>query len=106
MYKISFYVPLSSSEIVKEAMFATGAGKIGNYDKCCWETLGTGQFRALQGSQPAIGKQDVLEKLKELKIEMVCDEKSIMMALNALKTSHPYEEPAYACWKIETFSPS
>ncbi len=53
MYKICFYVPESHLEKVKEALFATGAGRIGDYDHCCWQTRGTGQFRPL-ASRPAI----------------------------------------------------
>lgn len=101
MYKLSFYVPVADSEKVKNAVFATGAGRIGNYDYCCWEILGSGQFRALAGSNPAIGKQDVLERVAELKVELVCDDHLIRDAVRALKQAHPYEEPAYQVYKLE-----
>lgn len=103
MYKICFFVPLDSSEKVKEAMFGAGAGRIGNYDYCCWQTLGQGQFRPLQGSRPAIGQQNKVEKLDELKIEMVCSDECIKEVVASLIESHPYETPAYEVYKLENF---
>ena len=100
MYKICVYVPEQDAEKVKQAMFATGAGKIGAYDNCCWQTLGQGQFRPLPGSSPHIGTQDQVETVSELRIEMVCDDKLIENAIAALRSSHPYEEPAYDVWKL------
>ena len=52
MYKIEFYVPESHLEAVKRAMFGAGAGKIGNYDSCCWQIKGLGEFRPLEGATP------------------------------------------------------
>ena len=89
------------AEKVKEAVFASGAGRIGNYDYCCWETLGTGQFRALTGSNPTIGKLGTLEQVAELKIELVCADSLIQAAVSALKQAHPYEEPAYQVYRLE-----
>ncbi|MES2529298.1 MAG: NGG1p interacting factor NIF3 [Bdellovibrionota bacterium] len=95
MIHISFYVPVKDAERVKNAMFHAGAGKIGNYDSCSFEMKGVGQFRPLSGSNPAIGSQDMLESVDELKVEMVCDEAIIQEVISALKKSHPYETPAY-----------
>ncbi len=72
MYKICVYVPENSVEKVKSALFDAGAGRIGNYDSCCWQTEGIGQFRPLDGSQPAIGSQGEIERVKEVKLELVC----------------------------------
>jgi len=101
MYKISVFVPESNAETVKQAMFDAGAGRIGDYDRCCWQTPGQGQFRPLQGSSPRIGQQDRIETVAELKVEMVCDDAHIKDVITALKSSHPYEEPAYDVWKLE-----
>lgn len=101
MYKICFYVPTSHLETVKSAMFKKGAGKIGNYGCCAWQTLGEGQFVPLTGSKAFIGVQDQLEKVEEYKVEMVCDDTLIKDVISALKNSHPYEEPAYDVWRIE-----
>ena len=95
MLSLVFYVPESALEKVKEALFRAGAGRIGNYDQCCWQTLGTGQFRPLPGSEPAIGSQNHLERLPEWKVEMVCEEGLAPAVERALQESHPYETPAY-----------
>ncbi len=100
MFKLSFYVPESHLEAVKYALFEVGAGKIGNYDSCSWQTLGQGQFRALEGSDPYLGQQGIVETVVEFKVEMVCEDTLIKNALDALKQAHPYEEPAYDVVKL------
>lgn len=95
MYKICFYVPEAALETVKTAMFDAGAGKIGDYDSCCWQVRGRGQFRPLAGSQPAIGARGELETLEEWRVEMVCERNRIREVIAALKQSHPYEEVAF-----------
>ncbi|OGT38641.1 MAG: NGG1p interacting factor NIF3 [Gammaproteobacteria bacterium RIFCSPHIGHO2_12_FULL_38_14] len=103
MYKICFYVPASHVEFVKNAMFESGAGKIGLYSHCAWQILGHGQFKPHPGSNPYIGNENTVEIIEEYKVEMVCDDESIKKVIEALKKSHPYEEPAYQVWKIEHF---
>ncbi len=103
MYKICFYVPITHAEQVKEAMFNSGAGKIGNYGCCAWQVLGEGQFMPLAGSHAFIGEKNRLEKVKEYKIEIVCANEHIHAVIAALKKSHPYEEPAYQVFKLEDF---
>lgn len=100
MYKICFYAPVDAVDTVKNAMFDAGAGKIGNYDACCWQTLGHGQFRPLENSDPAIGKQGELEFVDEYKVEMVCTDNCVKEVISAMKKSHPYEEVAYDVWKL------
>ena len=102
MYKLCFFVPASHLFEVKQALFDAGAGRIGNYDCCCWQTLGSGQFRPLPNSQPYLGVQGQIETVEEYKVEMVCEDNFIASAVDALKKAHPYEEPAYDIWKIET----
>ena len=102
MYSIIFYIPASHLESVKTVLFAKGAGRVGNYDYCCWQTLGTGQFRALPGSQPFAGKENIVEQVEEYKVEMVCAEEHIKDVVTALLASHPYETPAYSVYKILT----
>lgn len=101
MYQLSFYVPESHLEKVKQAVFATGAGKIGNYDNCCWQVLGQGQFRSLPGSDPYIGEQGELETVAEYKIELICADALIRAAVDALRAAHPYEEPAFHVTRLE-----
>ena len=100
MFKICVYVPEKSVETVKQALFDAGAGRIGNYDSCCWQTEGTGQFRPLAGSNPAIGSQGEVEFVREVKIELVCEDELVARAVQALRDSHPYEEPAFDIWQL------
>ena len=72
MYNISFYVPEDYTEQVKTALFDAGAGRIGDYLHCAWQTKGTGQFMPLQGSNAFIGEINCLEKVVEYKVEMMC----------------------------------
>ena len=103
MYKICLYVPEISVEKVKQALFDAGAGRIGNYDSCCWQTAGTGQFRPLTNSNPAIGTVNQLERVNEIKIELVCADDLVNSAIQAMKLAHPYEEPAFDVWQLATF---
>ena len=103
MYKICVYVPEKYVESVKQALFDAGAGRIGNYDSCCWQTEGTGQFRPLEGSSPAIGSLNKVEHVREIKIELVCEDDLVKEAVQAIRKSHPYEEPAYDVWQLADF---
>ena len=103
MYKICLYVPEISVEKVKQALFDAGAGRIGNYDSCCWQTAGTGQFRPLENSNPVIGSIHQLERVSEIKIELVCADDLVKPAIQAMKLAHPYEEPAFDVWQLATF---
>ncbi|NOT13128.1 MAG: NGG1p interacting factor NIF3 [Methylococcaceae bacterium] len=102
MYKLSFYVPESHLESVKNALFAVGAGKHKAYDQCCWQVRGQGQFRPLANSRPFQGRINQLEKLSEYKVEMVCDDASLKAVVQTILDAHPYEEPAYEIYKILT----
>ncbi|PHQ82307.1 MAG: NGG1p interacting factor NIF3 [Coxiella sp. (in: Bacteria)] len=102
MYKLTVYIPESHLEQVKDALFAAGAGRYKNYDRVCWETKGHGQFRPLENSQPHIGQLNRLERVEEYLVEMICDDQYLTAALQALKDTHPYEEPAFAAWEIMT----
>ncbi len=106
MFKLVFYVPVDQAESIKTAVFNAGAGTIGNYDQCCWQVLGQGQFRPLMGSQPFIGDSPVtegdarIEIVQEYRIELVCQDEFIKAVVIALKQAHPYEEPAYDVWQL------
>jgi hypothetical protein len=95
MYKLCFYVPEVHLEQVKTAVFAAGAGRIGDYDSCCWQVLGQGEFRPLAGSRPFLGEQDTVEMVAEYRVEMVCETQYVRAAVAALVDAHPYEEPAW-----------
>lgn len=93
--QLTFYVPHTHLEQVKSALFQVGAGRIGNYDSCSWQTAGLGQFRPLDGSSPSIGRLGNIEKVVEYKVEMVLDKSILNDVVQQLRRSHPYEEPAY-----------
>ena len=102
LYKIELYVPESHLAAVKTAMFEAGAGRVGNYDCCAWQTRGEGQFRPLDGSTPFLGNQGQIETVIEHKLEMVCEEQCLEAVIAALKRAHPYEEVAYTVIRTET----
>lgn len=101
MKKIIVFCPVKETETVKKAMFSAGAGKIGNYDQCCFETMGTGQFRPLSGSNAYVGECNKLEKVEEIKLEMVCENSLLDSSIKAMKSAHPYEEVAFEVYSLD-----
>lgn len=99
--KFCFYVPESHLEQVKAAVFAAGAGKIANYDCCCWQVKGEGQFRPLAGSNAFVGKVGSLERVEEYRVELLVDDIFKNQVLAAFKQAHPYEVPAYDFVRVE-----
>ncbi|MGE3611757.1 MAG: NGG1p interacting factor NIF3 [Bacteriovoracaceae bacterium] len=95
MIHFSFYVPESHLEKVKKAVFDAGGGRIGNYDHCAFEIRGVGQFRPLEGSHAFLGKVNEIERVQEVKVELVCSDELLDGIIKALKDAHPYETPAY-----------
>jgi hypothetical protein len=100
MVQLCFYVSETHIDIVKEAVFSAGAGRIGNYEHCAWQVLGQGQFKPIAGSTPYLGSQGQRETIPEFRVEMVCDDSRIKAVIDALIESHPYEEPAFQYWQI------
>lgn len=90
-----FYVPAPATDAVLDAVFAAGAGAIGDYRECAWVTAGTGQFRPLPGARPVIGEVGELERLLENRVEVVLDRSLRAPVVVALRAAHPYEEPAF-----------
>jgi structural toxin protein (hemagglutinin/hemolysin) RtxA len=105
MYKLGFYVPSTHLEEVKAAVFHAGAGRIGDYDQCCWQVLGEGQFRPLPGATPFVGERGALEQLEEYRVEMVCDDAHVSAVVRAMTAAHPYEEPAWDLVQLVTELP-
>lgn len=95
MIQIIVFIPVSHKEAVKQSMFNTGAGMLGNYDSCCFEHPGVGQFRPLKSSNAFVGEIGKLELVEEVRVEMMCEEKFLTAAIAAMKSAHPYETPAY-----------
>ena len=101
MYKLTVYIPESHLDVVKDALFAAGAGRYSAYDRCCWQVLGQGQFRPLAGSAPFIGKTGIEEHVPEYRVELICPDEAVASVTRALRASHPYEEPAFDFVRIE-----
>ena len=99
-FKIEIYVPATHAETLRAAVADAGAGRLGNYDSCIWSTAGTGQFRPLAGSSPAIGSVGKLETVPEVKLETICDREHLRAVIAAIRAGHPYETPAFQFWPV------
>ena len=95
MYVLVCYLPESHLESVKEALFAAGAGKMGGYEQCSWQTKGIGQFRPSSTSNPYLGTREELAQIEEWRLELVVNDEDVLSVVEALKRSHPYEVPSY-----------
>lgn len=93
--KWGVHVPVAAAEQVKEALFAAGAGEIGNYSHCAFDIPGQGQFRPEDGADPAEGEVGVLHRGEEIRVEFVAPRRRRAGLIDALFTAHPYETPAY-----------
>ncbi|MFT5570633.1 MAG: dinuclear metal center YbgI/SA1388 family protein [Cyclobacteriaceae bacterium] len=93
--RLTTFAPEANAEKVLAALFDAGAGKIGNYDNCSFQSSGTGTFRPSKSSNPHIGEADKLEKVNERRIEVLIPTHRQRGILQALQNSHPYEEIAY-----------
>lgn len=95
--KLAVYVPSDYASKVREALFEAGAGGIGNYDRCSFNAMGKGTFRAGSGATPFVGQVGKLHTEEEVKIEVIYPMMHERRIVQALKAAHPYEEPAYDC---------
>jgi hypothetical protein len=85
-------VPETHADSVREAMGQAGAGKVGVYSHCSYSVKGIGRFMPNKGSNPCLGKEGVLEKVVEERIETVCSLEILNYVLKEIKKAHPYEE--------------
>ena len=81
-------------------MFAAGAGRIGDYERCSWYTAGTGTFLGGETTDPAIGESGSEERVAELRVETVVPSRLLEAVVAALRAAHPYEEPAYDAYPL------
>ena len=95
LLKLVVFVPQLHVTSVREAMFAVGAGHIGNYDSCSFNAQGEGSFRALDQSNPYVGKPNEFHLEKETRIEVILPEYLQSKVVAAMKSAHPYEEVAF-----------
>lgn len=99
-YKLAVFVPVKSLQKVADAVFKAGAGWIGNYSHCSFNSAGLGTFVPLNGAKPTIGKVGEIENVEEIKFESIVPAEKITDVVKALKAAHPYEVPAFDIIKI------
>ena len=98
--KLVVFVPREALDTVREALFAAGAGRIGDYERCSFYTEGTGTFFAGERTTPAIGRRGVEQRVAELRLETVYPEERHAAVIEALRRAHPYEEPAFDVYAL------
>ena len=101
IYKLVTYAPVDVADKVREALFTAGAGNIGNYDHCSFNSQGTGTYKGNEDSNPTIGEKHQLVEANEVKIEVTFEKHLQQNILKALFESHIYEEVAYEVYKTE-----
>jgi dinuclear metal center YbgI/SA1388 family protein len=99
--KLVVFVPESHHEQVLQAVCEAGGGWIGNYSHCTFNLDGTGTFMPGEGTDPYIGQQGKLERVKERRLETIVPESRLQQVIRALLTTHPYEEVAYDIYPLD-----
>ncbi len=101
LFKLVTFVPKNYAEKVREAIFSAGAGHIGKYDSCSYNTDGTGTFRAGEDANPFVGEKNKLHYEAETRIETIFQAFKKNDIINAMLNAHPYEEVAYDIYPLE-----
>ncbi len=100
-YKIHTNIPQTHTDIVRLAMWDAWAWIIGNYSYCAFVIPWVGYFKPMDGAKPVIGSLWQMESVIEDRLEYVCDQDHLHAVVEALKDSHPYEEPPIEIYKLE-----
>lgn len=100
LVKLAVFVPPSHADSVRDALSKSGAGHIGNYSHCTFQTKGEGTFKPLAGTNPYSGTVNKLEYVDELKIETIVKQADLRIVVEAMKRAHPYEEVAYDLYPL------
>jgi hypothetical protein len=98
--KLVVFVPSQALDAVRDAVFAAGAGRIGEYERCSWYTEGTGTFLGGEGTDPDVGQPGREERVAELRLETVYPVEREAEVVAALREAHPYEEPAFDLYAL------
>ena len=88
-------VPPANAETLRQALFAAGAGTVGNYTHCSWSVVGDGQFRPEPGAHPVVGTVGTMERGPEERLEVLAPAALRARLLAAIRAAHPYEEPSF-----------
>ena len=99
-HKLVWFVPEEALDATRDAVFAAGAGRIGDYERCSWYTAGTGTFLGGEGTEPAIGTAGQEERTPELRVETVVPAEKTDAVVAALLAAHRYEEVAYDLYSL------
>jgi dinuclear metal center YbgI/SA1388 family protein len=105
-YHGSVSVPPLYLDKLAEAIHSAGAGRIGLYDRCSTRHSLEGTFRALNGSNPFLGKTGQFEKVDEVELEFMVDSFNLSAVKRAITDTHPYETPAYYFTETENSNPT
>jgi hypothetical protein len=100
VYKLVWFVPEAALDVTRDAVFAAGAGRIGEYERCSWYTAGTGTFFGGERTAPALGESGREERVAELRVETIVPVERADAVLRALVEAHPYEEVAYDLYPL------
>jgi hypothetical protein len=98
--KLVVFVPSEALDAVRDALFAAGAGGIGDYQRCSWYTEGTGTFLGGEETAPTVGERGREERVPELRLETVFPAELHEQVIGALRRAHPYEEPAFDVYEL------
>jgi hypothetical protein len=98
--KLVVFVPADALDAVRDALFAAGAGRIGDYEHCSWYTEGTGTFLGGETTNPTLGERGAEERVRELRLETVFPADRQDEVVAALRAAHPYEEPAFDVYAL------
>ena len=98
--KLVVFVPADALDAVRDAVFAAGAGRIGQYERCSWFAEGTGTFLGGEESSPTLGERGREERVPELRLETVYPADREADVVRALRAAHPYEEPAFDLYML------
>jgi dinuclear metal center YbgI/SA1388 family protein len=98
--KIVTFAPAGAVDQIRNGLAAVGAGRIGEYQLCSFEISGRGTFLGGESTKPAVGKRGHLEHVDETRLEMVCPQAALGLAVMALRQFHPYEEPPIEIYQL------
>lgn len=101
LVKMVTFVPLENADKLRTALFESGAGNIGSYDCCSYNTNGFGTFRGDESTNPYVGKKGEMHTEAELRIETIFPVYMQTKVVKALIENHPYEEPAYDLYPLK-----
>ena len=93
-------MPREALDATRDAVFAAGAGRSGDYEHCSWYAAGTGTFLGGEGTSPTLGEAGREERVAELRVETVVPADALAAVVAALRDAHPYEEPAYDVYPL------